>query len=320
VASLNAQGSSVLFPEDNAITNLQARAGSGDAYVNNTGALKLAMVDPLNTVPGVSATGSVLLVSGGDIASELTGSYAVQGAEVSLFAGGALGSSASPLQVGTPSLIAEAEQGIYIDLNRFGPQSTDIHSLVNTLEGNIVVNAYGGARTLALVDNPNGGIAIHTHSPLEVLFGARAGTWLTFTTSGTSNEMVLDGVFSYDSAYQMTTAVGSGGQLVQGPSVKYVVSGVTPQSPAEQLETLRETTPDASQALDRNTSVVNESTDFGDTATSDTGSGSLLLAKKDEGEAEEDQGDKAKGAGTKGEKAQDEKKADKGKKEVPICK
>jgi hypothetical protein len=222
VAGLNADGGTVTLPGANAVTNLQgqARSGTGSFYFVNTGAVNLATVDPGNAVAGVASASTLYISADGGISSSLTGNYAAQGTDVSLYStAGALGSAAIPLQVRAASLNAGGATGVYVDSNQFNPAPVTVTLLENLTSGDIRLNAWGGATVTTLVSNPGGSVFIHTHSPLEVLAGISAGQGIDLATGGASpNDMLLDGPFTYGQGYDFSVALGTAGVLNRGTS------------------------------------------------------------------------------------------------------
>ncbi len=272
VASLNADGGSVQLIGSNQVQNLQARAKTGLLQFINLGALNLTSVDPGNPVAGVSAAGSVYLQAGGSITSGFGGAYSVQGSSVQLFStGGSLGTSGAPLEVKASTLEAGADQGIYLNTNQFSPAPVTVNLLENLTSGDIVLNAWGGATTTALVYNPGGDVGIHTFSPLSVLAGIQAGDSIFLSTSGVpSNDMTLDGPFTYGGAFEVT--VGEPGVLTFGPGytgvITLLVGGGTPPPPPPPPPPEEEPSgddlsdPSLNQTLNSTNNDTNNSTDF----------------------------------------------------------
>jgi filamentous hemagglutinin family protein len=194
-----------------------SESGGGSVTVNNSGAVNLA-----GTVS--AGAGNVTLVSGGNITSGLSGAYAASGSTVSLTAGGAIASSSAPLQVAATMLNATAATGIAVETNALVPAMVTVNTLQNTGAGDILLNAHGGATTSSLVSDPGGKVTINTFSPLDVKAGIDAGHGILLTTSGTSNDMFLDGVYSYTTGYDFAVSIGQFGKLSIGPNFSGVIT------------------------------------------------------------------------------------------------
>jgi len=232
VTGLNADGGTVsLVGTSNSVTNLQgqARGVTGFFEFANLGAVNLATVDPGNAVAGVASAGAATISTtgaGGNITSSVGAGYAVQGTSVTLTSSlGAIGSAATPLPVYTASLAASADTGIYVDTVAASALPVTITQLQNLTSGDIVLNAWGGAQITTMVYNPNGNVFIYSHSPLDVLAGITAGQNIDLATLGTSsNDMLLDGAYTYGGGNDFKVTIGPFGTLTYGSSYSGVIT------------------------------------------------------------------------------------------------
>jgi len=235
VQNFVAKGGSASFTGTNNVANLQMQASAGDAVFYNETDLKLSKIDAALPA-GASATGTLFLSSGGTISGAAADAYYATGAQVLLGAGGAIGSAATPLQVSTPSLSAVAASGINIATNQFSPALVTVDLLENTTSGDIALDAYGGLLANFLVVNDGGSVSLMTHSPLSVLGGiSSAGNILLSSSGAPSNDIKLDGVFTYMKDGEFVVNVGPGGNLVLATTFDGVITVQTGGQSLEQL-------------------------------------------------------------------------------------
>jgi hypothetical protein len=264
VAGLNADGGTVSLGGANHVTNLQGRATTGFFEFANVDAVNLTTVDAGNPVAGVISAGMLTVSADGGIGASVgSGNYAVQGTNVDLFSSaGSLGSASAPLNVRAAQLNALGSTGIHLALNAFNPAPVVIASLENLASGDIVVDAWGGLSTGALVDNPNGRVVLQTHSPMDILFGINAGQGISLTTSGAApNDMFLAGPFTYASG-GFVVNIGEPGVLTKGPSfsgtITEQIGGVVsdPLSVPEVVQVVGTVASQAASATTTNTTVA----------------------------------------------------------------
>jgi hypothetical protein len=260
--NFSAHGANVLFPLVNNVQNFHGRAAAGELNLVNGASLKLTSIDPAIAMPGATAADYVSILVDGNLSSDIVGSYVIRAPEVGLLATGTIGTATSPLQIQAEFLGSVSSTSAYLTTNQFDPAMVTIGDFVNDDVGHIVLNAYGGATTTTLVDNPGGNIEIKTFSPLNVLAGMNAGGNILLATSGSGNNNIqLNGTFTYGGT-SFSATPGTGGLAVQGTGYTVVALAPTTTTTGEQqVQNLVKTDSSFKQALDLTTTETAKTTE-----------------------------------------------------------